>query len=91
MSAGHDHPGPGIYRQGQTQQSRDLGDGLRARVEELEQRGGDPQLLEALALVEAEKHRPEQPNGIGCACGFCMWSVEHVVVMSIRAALRGDQ
>lgn len=41
--------------------------------------------LEGWALVEAEKHQPE-PGG--CTCGFCAWSVEHVVIMSLRAVLQ---
>ena len=38
--------------------------------------------LEPYAAMEAEKHRAEE--GGGCICGFCAWSVEHVVIMSIR-------
>lgn len=39
---------------------------------------------EGWALLEAEKHRPE-PGESYCACGFCVWSVEHVVVMVLRS------
>lgn len=37
------------------------------------------------ALVEADNHRPWQ--GAVCNCGFGVWSVEHVLIMSMRAAL----
>lgn len=42
--------------------------------------------LEVQAQIEAESHKPEQ--GGGCTCGFCVWSVQHVVVMSVREAVR---
>jgi hypothetical protein len=67
----------------------DLGDGLRARVAELEQQLAAAtsrsacDVLAARAQVAALDHREE---GVGCSCGFCVWSVEHVLVMSIREA-----
>lgn len=39
----------------------------------------------SVAQVEAELHQPE--SGVGCTCGFCAWSVEHVLVISMREAL----
>lgn len=42
----------------------------------------------AVAQVEAENHQPDDKRG-GCTCGFCAWSVEHVLVMSLREALDG--
>jgi hypothetical protein len=45
---------------------------------------GHPGALEPWAQTEADKHQPE--SGGGCTCRFCMWSVEHVVIMSIRDA-----
>ena len=45
---------------------------------------GVVQAAEGHAKIEAARHQPE-PGG--CTCGFCAWSVEHVVVMSLRAAL----
>lgn len=47
-----------------------------------------PAHLIALAQVEAENHQPDDKRG-GCSCGFCVWSVEHVLVMSMREALDG--
>jgi hypothetical protein len=44
--------------------------------------------LIAVAQTEAERHRPDDKRG-GCTCGFCVWSAEHVLVMSMRAALEG--
>jgi hypothetical protein len=44
------------------------------------------QAVEGHAKIEAEKHLPDMQNG-GCTCGFCAYSIEHVVVMSLRAAL----
>lgn len=44
--------------------------------------------LIARAQIEAEQHHMEDMGG-GCTCGFCVWSVEHVLVMSMREALRG--
>jgi hypothetical protein len=37
--------------------------------------------VDALARTEYERHQPE-PGG--CTCGFCAWSVEHVVIMCCR-------
>jgi hypothetical protein len=39
--------------------------------------------LEAAAQVAAEKHYPDRERG-GCACGFCAYSVAHVLIESIR-------
>lgn len=44
--------------------------------------------LIAVAQVEAENHREDRERG-GCTCGFCAWSAEHVLVMSMRHALEG--
>ena len=41
--------------------------------------------MEGFACLEAEKHQEEQHGG--CTCGFCAWSVEHVVVMTVREVL----
>lgn len=70
--------------------SADLGDGLRARVEQLEQQHPiNPEHLEQLATAAANRHRTCMPADFRCTCGFGVWSVEHVVIMSIREALRG--
>ena len=39
--------------------------------------------VDGLACVAAERHRPER-SGAGCECGFVVWSVEHVAVMTAR-------
>jgi hypothetical protein len=36
--------------------------------------------LHGEAFVVMQKHKPEK-QGSGCSCGFCMYSVEHVVLM----------
>ncbi len=41
--------------------------------------------LVGFALVEAARHRKDRERG-GCTCGFCAWSVEHVLIMSVREA-----
>lgn len=49
---------------------------------------GDGELrheAEGLAKAEAERHLPDMERG-GCTCGFCAYSIEHVVVMSVRVA-----
>lgn len=33
--------------------------------------------------IEAEDHQPDEKRG-GCTCGFCAWSVDHVLIMAIR-------
>lgn len=33
--------------------------------------------------TEAEDHQPEK-DGCGCTCGFCAWSIDHVIIMAIR-------
>lgn len=57
-------------------------DALRAYAD---QALADPNIAEAVPRWRASCHKPEQ-DGAGCTCGFCVWSVEHVVVMSIREA-----
>lgn len=37
----------------------------------------------AWVQIEAEDHQLEEQGG-GCTCGFCAWSVEHVIIMAIR-------
>jgi hypothetical protein len=41
--------------------------------------------IEHGAAVAAERHIADTERG-GCSCGFCVWSVEHVVIMAIREA-----
>jgi hypothetical protein len=42
--------------------------------------------LEGDALMEAEKHQPEK-DGFGCDCGFVAWSVEHVMMKTLRVII----
>lgn len=42
----------------------------------------------AIAQMHAEGHQEDHVRG-GCTCGFCVWSVDHVLVMSMREALAG--
>lgn len=46
--------------------------------------------LEGYILMCAEDHRPE-PRGIGCICGFCVWSGPHVAIMAYRDALEATR
>jgi len=40
--------------------------------------------LEAWAQTMEEHHKPDGTGG--CTCGFCVWSIPHVLIMSIRDA-----
>lgn len=42
---------------------------------------------EASLVFAAERHEPDSTRG-GCTCGFCAWSVEHVVRMAWREVTR---
>lgn len=44
--------------------------------------------LEVRAAMESASHHPDEIRG--CECGFCVWSVEHVAIMSVRAALAAE-
>ena len=44
---------------------------------------GDEERIEAALVIAAERHEPD-PVRAGCMCGFCAWSVEHVVRMAWR-------
>ena len=41
--------------------------------------------LEGLIALHADKHRAEE-SGMGCTCGFGVWSPEHVAIMAYREA-----
>lgn len=60
--------------------------GLVDRVLEGERAEAQVRAVEPRAVQETGNHRPDEKRG-GCSCGFCAWSVEHVVIMSVRAAL----
>lgn len=63
-------------------------DGQSQQVRARDNRPGRGPLVEELraaALVHARDHQPDRERG-GCTCGFCAWSVDHVVTMSIAEA-----
>ena len=45
--------------------------------------------LEVAIITASQRHVPDQTR-IGCSCGFCAWSPEHVAIMAYREAMDAE-